>query len=209
MFNSVARKLGLNTDDFRFVSIGNGLEEFIAGKVDVIPVQMNWGPIKSKSIGLKVRLTKPIEYDVDPYGQVVFTSDKFINTNPKIVTNFVKATRKGWRYALKEPEISAKLLETYGEIATDSTSVLLRLKVILDLNRTPGFSIEKFGEINSNRWRSTIHLLKVNNIVKDSCDDSQSYMEITSLVDSILNKKPPVIGAGFKSLTLWNSFNKL
>ncbi|GAX86769.1 polar amino acid transport system substrate-binding protein [Lebetimonas natsushimae] len=48
---------------------------------------------------VQYKLFSPLSEGIDTYGDILFTSEKFLKNNPKTVKNFVKATQKGWEYA--------------------------------------------------------------------------------------------------------------
>ncbi len=57
-----------------------------------------------EKMGLNYRLFRPVEYGFDFYGDILFTSDKECKEHPEIVRDFLKASKEGWRYAVKHTD---------------------------------------------------------------------------------------------------------
>ncbi len=59
--------------------------------------------------GVKINQVKPNDFGVDMMGDTLFTSEMLLNTNPDLVLRFVRATLRGWQWAVQHPEAAAKL----------------------------------------------------------------------------------------------------
>ncbi len=86
------------------------LEDFITGKVDVVSAYMTNEPEVLKERQVKFNIIDPINYGIDFYGDNIFTSEKQLRDHPEQVAHFVKASLKGWRYALDHPEEIIELI---------------------------------------------------------------------------------------------------
>jgi polar amino acid transport system substrate-binding protein len=56
------------------------------------------------------KIFSPTSEGIDTYEDILFTSNKFLQNNPKIVKNFVKATKKGWEYAKNHIDETIKVI---------------------------------------------------------------------------------------------------
>ena len=61
-------------------------------------------PFLLDSIGFQYRILFPAQADLDLYGDVLFTSERLINSDPELVEKFRQATLKGWKYAMSHPQ---------------------------------------------------------------------------------------------------------
>ncbi len=50
----------------------------------------------------------PDDYGVHFYADTLFTSDDLISTDPDLVLRFLRATLKGWTFAVENPVQSAR-----------------------------------------------------------------------------------------------------
>ncbi len=91
------------------------VEDFINGKVDVISAYATNEPGVLKQRMVKFNIIDPINYGIDFYGNNIFTSEKQIREHPSQVSNFIKASLKGWQYAMEHPdEIIQVILTKYS-----------------------------------------------------------------------------------------------
>lgn len=56
----------------------------------------------------------PGEYGVPFYGDILFTTDAFIEENPDVVERFVRATLKGWQKAIEDPKLAADAILAFA-----------------------------------------------------------------------------------------------
>jgi NitT/TauT family transport system substrate-binding protein len=64
--------------------------------------------------GVTVEAIWPGEYGVPFYGDVLFTTDAFIEENPDVVARFVRATLKGWQKAIEAPAVAADAVPAFA-----------------------------------------------------------------------------------------------
>ena len=111
------KKNNIDRKSIIFVPIGYDLGRFFSGDVDV------WAGYTINEIlimereGHKINQIKPEEFGVNMVGDTLFTSHILLNTNPDLVLRFVRASLRGWKWAVKH-------LETTGEMALQFDSTL-------------------------------------------------------------------------------------
>ncbi len=87
-------------------------QQFIDGKIDVIFAYTTSEPFLLKERGIEVNIINPQNYGIDFYGDNFFTSQKELTQHPGRVARMVRATMKGWKYALEHPEQIIQLIRT-------------------------------------------------------------------------------------------------
>ncbi|MDP0971489.1 ABC transporter substrate-binding protein, partial [Klebsiella pneumoniae] len=60
--------------------------------------------------GVDYNIISPVTYGIDFYSDILFTSQAEIDENPQRVEAFRRATLRGWRYAMDNPEQIIDLL---------------------------------------------------------------------------------------------------
>ncbi|TLP41217.1 diguanylate cyclase [Arcobacter arenosus] len=91
------------------------IDDLINGKTDLISGYISNEPFRLKEKGFKSLIINPKDWGIDFYGDMLYTSNKFLKENPKIVENFHNATIKGWIYAFEHIEETVDLiLEKYN-----------------------------------------------------------------------------------------------
>ncbi len=92
------------------------LDPLLNGEVDVMSAFVSNEPAVLKQMGINFNIISPINYGIDFYGNNIFTHEKNLLKNPERVDAFVKASLKGWSYALNHPEeIIDLILQQYSQ----------------------------------------------------------------------------------------------
>ena len=80
--------------------------------VDAVWVYYAWDGIATERAGLQTNFLKIRDYgeELDYYSPVIIANNDFLKKNPEIAKKVLKAIKKGYEYAMKNPEESAKIL---------------------------------------------------------------------------------------------------
>ncbi|NOQ35174.1 MAG: transporter substrate-binding domain-containing protein [Methylococcaceae bacterium] len=90
-------------------------DSFISGAVDVYSGYISNEPYSLKKQGVETNTISPQTYGVNFYGDNLFTTETEIKNHPQRVEKMIKATLKGWQYALKYPdEINQLIHQKYN-----------------------------------------------------------------------------------------------
>ncbi|BCS96605.1 hypothetical protein DSLASN_22370 [Desulfoluna limicola] len=92
-----------------------GTEDLTLGKVDILSAYITSQPFALKQRGVETHIINPQNYGIDFYGDNFFTTEAEIRSHPKRVEKMIRATLKGWTYALNNPEeIISLILAKYN-----------------------------------------------------------------------------------------------
>jgi ABC-type nitrate/sulfonate/bicarbonate transport system substrate-binding protein len=67
-------------------------------------------PFILDNLGIKYNVIDPKDYSLDFYGDILFTSRKFLEKNPTISRKFYDATKRGWEYAFSNIKESVQIV---------------------------------------------------------------------------------------------------
>lgn len=97
------------------ISDGSGFEA-LKNNVDVMWFFEAWDNVKCELNDFPINYTEVRELDerLDYYTPVIIANKKTLADNPEMVKKFLKATEKGYRYAIENPEESAVILQKYA-----------------------------------------------------------------------------------------------
>ncbi len=112
---AIMGKLGLGMDQIEIVSPDYGMEALFAGKVDVWAGYLTDQVITAREQGYELNLIYPDHYGVHVYGDVIITNETLVEENPDLVERFLRATLRGWRYAIENPEEAVAATLKYDE----------------------------------------------------------------------------------------------
>ncbi|MDG1750535.1 MAG: ABC transporter substrate-binding protein [Thalassotalea sp.] len=96
--------LGINSEQYTHVPHSFNNETLMNGEVDAVSVYLTNQPKWFADKGIEVNIIDPINYGVDFYGDLLFTSENYIQDSPEKALAFKEASIKGWQYALNHQE---------------------------------------------------------------------------------------------------------
>jgi len=105
-------------------------EELIDGQVDAVAGYLSNEPFHFRQKGLPINIIDPRSYGIDFYGDNLFTTDYEIRKNPERVKKVLRATLKGWEYALKNKEEIIDLILAKYDPDLDRERLRFEAKVI-------------------------------------------------------------------------------
>lgn len=81
-----------------------GSSALLQGEADAIATYGTDDAYQLQRQGLPYRLLRPIDSEIDFYGNILFTSERELQMHPDRVLAFHQASLKGWRYAMEHQE---------------------------------------------------------------------------------------------------------
>lgn len=115
-FNALMAKEGLTESDFTLVSQGFSMDAFINGELDVASAMIYneyYAVLESGVQPEELNIINYADYGLGLPGDVLFTSAKFAQANPEICAGMVRASLRGWQYAIERPEEAADIVLKY------------------------------------------------------------------------------------------------
>lgn len=100
-FIAMFHQLGISENDFIHVPHSFNSDSLIHGEVDAISAYLTDQPFYFQEKGIDIQVINPINYGIDFYDDILFTSEENVRNNPEKTQSFLKASMKGWQYALK------------------------------------------------------------------------------------------------------------
>ncbi len=159
-FDALIAKEGLNSNDFTLVSQGFSMDAFLKGDLDVASAMIYNEYYSVVEGGVKPEDLSVINYadfGLDFPGDVLFTSAKFAQENPEICVKMLRATLRGWQYAIEHPEEAVDIVMKY-----DKSGVLTRdhqLSMMREIAKLVAVNIRPIGFTDRADVRRTIDTL--------------------------------------------------
>ena len=132
--------------------------------VDAVWVYYAWDGIATERAGLQTNFLKIRDYakELDYYSPVIIANNDFLKKNPEIAKKVLKAIKKGYEYAMKNPEESAKIL-VKNSPELDINLVTASQKWI---SKEYQSDAKEWGMIDGNRWNRFYEWLYKNKAVE-------------------------------------------
>jgi PAS domain S-box-containing protein len=95
---------GLRLDSIKQVSKSWNPDDLLEGRVDALSAYSTSEPYLLRKRGANLVMLRPIDYGVDFYGDLLFTTRAFAAEHPDMTEAFRRASFLGWDYATAHPE---------------------------------------------------------------------------------------------------------
>ncbi len=149
---------------------------------DAIWIYYAWAGVACELAELEFDYFDFIDIDgvFDYYTPVIVANNDFLSASPEIAKAFLRATAKGYEYAIENPEAAASILvkgDTTGSLADSLDLVTESQKWISSQYIADS---EKWGYIDSERWNNFYSWLYENGLVEKDitdCGFSNDYLE--------------------------------
>ncbi|MGZ8158623.1 MAG: EAL domain-containing protein [Methylobacter sp.] len=106
---------GISTHDFTHLDNSFNPDDLVNGKTDAMVSYLTDQIDYFKKKGIEINIIDPRNYGVDFLSDNLFTTEQEINRHPERVRRFLRASLKGWDYALKhQDELIRIILNKYN-----------------------------------------------------------------------------------------------
>ena len=141
--------------------------------VDAVWVYYAWDGIATERAGLQTNFLKIRDYgeELDYYSPVIIANNDFLKKNPEIAKKVLKAIKKGYEYAMKNPEESAKIL-VKNSPELDINLVTASQKWI---SKEYQSDAKEWGIIDGNRWNRFYEWLYKNKVIEREIPKNFGY----------------------------------
>lgn len=162
--------------------VTNEAEALRNGDTDSIWIYYAWAGVACQLAGLDFDYFDFIDIDkvFDYYTPVIVANNDFLSASPEIAKAFLRATAKGYKYAIENPEAAAAILvkgDTTGSL-TDSVELVTESQKWIASQYIA--DSEKWGYIDRDRWNGFYSWLYENGLVEKDITDlgfSNDYLE--------------------------------
>lgn len=113
-FRAMMARVGISPDQYTVVNLPSEVALFASGQADVWSVYTNNFLVTLRQAGYELNVIYPDDYGVHFYADSIFTSDDLLAANPDLVRRFLRATLKGWMYAVEHPTEIGPLVVRYA-----------------------------------------------------------------------------------------------
>lgn len=170
ILNAMAAKIGRKATTTINCLIEDPVSSLRKGHFVAVASTVDRLPVEAAKDGLRISQIKPHSYGLDTYGDVIFTSEDYLNENALVAKDLLEATDEGWSFLQNSPRRSAALLHTeYAELSIYPPEELYRrLSKVLQL-REPKPRAEIGLAAKKARWSNTLALLRHAREIGDEC----------------------------------------
>ena len=140
---------GVDLDAVEIVPHSWEIKDLINARVDAMSAYITDQPSFLQSRRFEYSMIKPQTYGIDFYGDCLFTSEKEIQEHPERAKAFLKASLRGWRYAMGHIDDITNLLFDEYHCKVSREGLIYEARAMADL-MFPG--LIQIGHMNEGRW---------------------------------------------------------
>jgi PAS domain S-box-containing protein len=170
--------------------------DLIKGKVDAMTGYRSVEPYQLKQMGMQPAFIMPINYGIDFYGDILFTSRSYLEKNPDLVEKFRQASFLGWEYAMRHKEEICDYILTLPGVAGRNVTKAALLFEADEMEKLILPQLVEIGHMNEGRWN---HILAIHQelglIPRNTNLDKFIYQKKPSVSDSLKNIGALVLGS--------------
>jgi NitT/TauT family transport system substrate-binding protein len=164
--------VGLSPSQYsEITTLPSDVAMFASGEVPIWAMLINGQAVAVQQAGYKVNIIYPDNYGVHFYGEVIITTEEMIKNNPDLALRFLRATLKGWTYAVENPDSVSSMVAKY-EPKADSAVEKERMVVSLPFINT---GEDHIGWMKAEIWNGMEKTLRDQGILPKPLDASQVY----------------------------------
>lgn len=141
------------------------------GDADVIDSFITNEPVSLKLAGHAINHILPIDYGVEEYPNLIFTTEEMIAKHPDLVERFLRATLRGMESAIANPQQAASLAvlhDTSLDPAKETEAMFQSVPLLKPTGSEPGMMTAK-------TWDATYQILYNQGILKQPLDVKTVY----------------------------------
>ena len=115
-FNALMAQVGLTPADFELVSQGYSMDAFLAGELDVASAMIynEYHMVLESGVSeTELNIIDYANYGLDFPGDALFTHQDLVAENPDLCARMLRASLRGWQYAIENPEEAAEIVLRY------------------------------------------------------------------------------------------------
>jgi len=182
MYSAMMTRLGIDRRRMKEVKIDFDANKLLDGTVDVATGYAGNEPHQAIQAGHEVNIILMADYGANMYGDVLFATEDTINKKPELVEHFLRATLKGWQYAIENQEEAVGIILKY---ATDKTKSLqsYMLQRSIPLIHTGDSPV---GWMEKARWKEVQDIMLQQKTLNKEIDVDKAYT--TRFLEKIYNK---------------------
>lgn len=140
---------GIGREDIIIQQLTGNIADLVQGETDAMAAYLTTQPHTLAEAGVDVGIMRPADFGIDFYGDCLITSRKLADTNPEVADGFLRASIRGWEYAMAHPEALITLIRERYNPALSREALGYEASVIREL-MTPG--LVDIGTISRSRW---------------------------------------------------------
>jgi len=162
-FDTLMANEGIAFDDFELVSQGYSIDPFIVGEVDVASAMVynEYQTVLEKGLAAEdLNVIDYADYGLGFPGDVLFTTTEITKRQPDLCTRMLRASLRGWEYAIDHQEEAVDIVLKYDE--TGLRSRVHQVSMMREIAKLVSVAGREIGYSDRTTVKQTIYILRQN-----------------------------------------------
>jgi NitT/TauT family transport system substrate-binding protein len=175
-FDALIAKEGIKANDFTLVSQGFSMDSFINGELDVASAMIYNEYYAVLESGIKpeeITIINYADYGLDFPGDVLFASSKITQENPDLCIRMLRASLRGWQYAIENPEEATDIILKYDKSGVQTRAH--QLSMMLEITKLVQVNLRPLGYTDRNDIRRVIDTLYSYKVLNTQIDPDSIF----------------------------------
>lgn len=170
---AMLQRMNIDRSTINFVATQdyNGAGELQSGHSQAAAAFLTNQPVQAKLAGVEVNTMLYKDYGVPFYANLITTSQKLIDERPELVQKFVRATLRGYQYAVENAEEAATFTHKYNEQGNPKYDLAAIIAMIPLIDNGTG----SIGQMDAEVWKNTLDIMVEFNLLPKSIELDSIY----------------------------------
>jgi diguanylate cyclase (GGDEF)-like protein len=170
---------GLTPDKLNFVNRPLTVDTLLKGEADVIATYRISANYEAKEKGIQLNELSPTEYGLAFYGDTLYSTREFVDNNRDLTRRFIKASLRGWEYALANKQSIAKRItdELPRYVIKFNDTYQFNLSFAEDIEQYLKYPEFPLGHINKAIWFNMNERMRSIGLVSTQLDLNTFYFD--------------------------------
>ncbi len=160
LLKALLLKEGIPIDSVNIVNHSWQIQDLIKGRIDAQSAYITVEPQILQKMGHQVSVINPMNYGIDFYGDLIFTTAAMANKHPVTVEKFNSASLKGWQYALNHPEEMTEYILRLPGVKSRGITKEQLLYEAKEMKKLILPELIEIGHMNPGRWQNMLNIYK-------------------------------------------------
>jgi ABC-type nitrate/sulfonate/bicarbonate transport system substrate-binding protein len=183
-----------------FLKHTHNIEDLVNKNTDVMSGYISKAPFELQQMGIPYNAFSPQDYGFDMYSDFLYTNNTLLTNDLKTVTDFKKASLKGWEYAFSNIEQSVEsILKKYNAQNLSKDALLYEAK---ELKKLSYLNNTKLGDMSLSKLQRIYDLYNIMGLVPkqinlaDFVYSQTNFYSTLRLAEKEFIKENPIISIG-------------
>ncbi len=175
-FDALMAKESLAPTDYTLVSQGYNMDPFLKGELDVASAMIYNEYHSVLESGMKpeeLNIIDYADYGLDFPGDTLFTTRQITEKDPELVTGMLRASLRGWQYAVEHPEEAADIVLKYDKSGVQTREH--QLTMMREIAKLVQMGVREIGYTDRTDVQRTLDTLLQYEVLKQPVKSEDVY----------------------------------